>query len=129
MLPTLPKHENGTKKGPMWNASANEAFWKLKRAITDIVLLQLADCNKEFVLIPDASNWAVAGALQQEGPDGDLRPLAFFWRKLSGCQWNWSPREKECYATVAAFLKSMSITWVCGGYQVADVQGYGGDGD
>ena len=98
MLKDLPKHQNGKKIGPTWNTSANEAFLKLKRAITEIVPLQLANRDKEFVLTPDASNWAVGAALQQEGPDGALRPLAFFSRKLSGSQLNWSPREKECYA-------------------------------
>ena len=96
MLKNLPKHKNGKKIGLTWNASANTAFLKLKRAITDIVPLQLSDWDKDFVLTPDASNWAVGAALQQEGPDGALRPLAFFSRKLSGSQLNWSPREKEC---------------------------------
>ena len=84
MLKNLPKHKNGKKIGLTWNASANEAFLKLKRAITDIVPLQLADWDKDFVLTPDASNWAVGAALQQEGPDCALCPLAFFYRKLSG---------------------------------------------
>ena len=94
MLKNLPKHKNGKKMGLTWNASAKEAFLKLKRAITDIVCLQVADWDKDFVLSPDASNWAVGAALQQKGPDGALRPLAFFSRKLSGSQLNWSPREK-----------------------------------
>ena len=105
ILKNLPKHENWKKMGLTWNAKANEAFLKLKRAITDIVPLQLADWDKDFLLSPDASNWALGAALQQEGPDGALRPLVFFSRQLSGSQLNWSPREKECYAIVAVILK------------------------
>ena len=105
MLKNLPKHKNGKKIGLTWNASANEAFLKLKRAIRDIYPLQLADWDKDFVLTLDASNWAVGAVLQQEGPDGALRPLAFFSHKLSGSQLNWSPRETQCYAIVAALLK------------------------
>ena len=78
---------------------------KLKRAITDIVPLQLGDWDKDFVLTPDASNWAVGAALQHEGPDSALRPLAFFSHKLSGSQLNWSSQMKECYGIVAALLK------------------------
>ena len=43
MLKNLPEHKNGERIGLTWNASPNEAFLKLKRAITDIVTLQLAD--------------------------------------------------------------------------------------
>ena len=82
MLKNLPKHKNGNKIGLTWNASANEAFLKLNRAITGIVPLQLANWDKDFVPNPDASNWAVGATLQQEGPDGALRPLASFSRKL-----------------------------------------------
>ena len=81
---------------------------KLKRAITDIVPLQQADWDNNFVLIPDTSNWAVGAALQQERPNGALRPLAFFSSNLSGSKLNWSTREKECYAIVAALLQ-----WHC----------------
>ena len=61
MLKNLPKHKNGKKIRLTWNASANEAFLKLKRAVRDIVPLQLADWDKDFVLTPDASNWADGG--------------------------------------------------------------------
>ena len=74
MLRNLPKHKNGKKIGLTWNASANQ----LTRAITDSVPLQLAEWDKDFVLTPDASNWAVGAAVEQEGPDGAIRPLASF---------------------------------------------------
>ena len=105
MLKNLPKHKNGETIGLTWNGSANGASLKLNRAISDIVPLHLAEWDQDFVLTPDASDLAVGLALQQEGPDGALRPLAFFSRKLSGSQLSWSLREKECYAIVAALLK------------------------
>ena len=43
-------------------------------------------------------------ALQQEGSDGALCSLALFSRKLSGSKLNCSPRDKECYAIVAALV-------------------------
>ena len=87
MLKILPKHKNRKKIGLTWNTSANEAFLKLKRAITNVVPPQLADGDNDFILTPDASNWAVGAALQQEGP-GDALRLAFCSRKLSGSQLN-----------------------------------------
>ena len=56
MLKNLPKHKNGMKIALRWNASANEAFLKHKRAITGIFPLKLADWDKDFVLTLDASN-------------------------------------------------------------------------
>ena len=105
MLKNLREHKNGKKIGLTWNASANEAIVKLKRAITDCFPLLVADWDKDFVLTPDASNLWLWAALQQESPDSTLCSLAFFSRKLSCSQLNWSPREKECYATVAALLQ------------------------
>ena len=108
MLKNSPKHNNGKKIGLLWSASANEAFLKLKHAITDNVPLQLAYWDKDIVPTPDASNWVVGAPLQQKGPNGALRPLASFSGKLSGTGLNWSQREKKCYAIVAALLK-----WHC----------------
>ena len=105
MFKNFPKHNTGKKIGLMWDDSASEAFLKLKLAITDIVPLQVADGDKDFVLTPDASNLVVGAAVQQEGPDDAIGPLAFFSRKLSGSQLNWSPREKECFAIVAPLPK------------------------
>ena len=105
MLKDLPKHKNGKKIGLTWNALANAAFLTVKRAITHIVPLRLADLDKDFVLTRDARNCAVGAALQHGGPNGALRPLAIFSHNFSGSQMNCSPRKKECYIIVAALLK------------------------
>ena len=104
MLKSLSKHKNGKKIGLTWNASVNKAFLKLKCAITEIVHVALADWDKDSVLTCDTSNWVVGAVLKQECPDGALRPLAFFSRKLSGSQLNRSLRERECYALVAVLV-------------------------
>ena len=88
MLKNLPEHKIEKKIGLTWNASANEAFLKLKRAITDIAPLKIADRDKDFVLTPYASNLAVGAALQQERLNGALHLLAFFSRTLSDSQLN-----------------------------------------
>ena len=92
-------------EAPLHNRVHLPTYLKLKRAIRDIVPLQLANWDKDFLLDPDASNSAVGAALQQEGPDGALRPLAFFSGELSCSPLNWSPQVKKCSAIVAAHLK------------------------
>ena len=77
VLKNLPQHKIGKKIGLTWNASANEAFLKLKRAIRDIVPLQLADWDKDVVLIPDTSNWAVGGPYNRKVPMVLFAPLPF----------------------------------------------------
>ena len=53
MLKDLPKHKNGKKIGLTWNASANEAFLKLKRAITDTIQSTLSLCLRcQAMLLP-----------------------------------------------------------------------------
>ena len=105
MLKKLPKHKNAKKIGLTWNASANEAFLDLKRAIMDFVSSGLADWDKDFVHTLDASNSAVGAALQQQGPNVALRPLSPFSPTFSGSELNCSSREKDCYAIVSALLK------------------------
>ena len=62
------------------------------------------DLDKPFRLYTDASDTAIGAELQQE-IDGEWRPVALFSRKLTGSQNNWSTREKETYAIVAALRK------------------------
>ena len=76
-----------------------KAFEELKEALVKKVVLDIADPCKPFVLETDASDYAVGGVLSQKDAEGNLRPVAFFSRKLEGSpgkrQMGWSVREKE----------------------------------
>ena len=78
----------------------------------DNVVLDLPDPYKPYVLEVDSSDYAVGGVLNQHNPKGELRPVAFFSRKLQGDpgrgQVGWSIREKETYAIVLILLKFRS---------------------
>ena len=53
------------------------------------------------MLNTDASDLAVGAVLQQEH-DGDLKPVAFFSRKLNPAERKYSTYKKECLAFVCA---------------------------
>ena len=60
------------------------SFEELKKALLQNVVLDIADPSKPFVLETDASDYAVGGVLSQKDAEGNLRPVAFFSRKLEG---------------------------------------------
>ena len=73
-----------------------KAFNRIKRELIENVVLDVPDPSKQYVLETDACDYAVGGVLSQEDAKGDLRPVAFFTRKLQGepgkGQWAWSIR-------------------------------------
>ena len=77
-------------------------------------MLDIAYPYKPYVLEVDASDFAVGGVLSQEDSENNLRPVAFFSRKLEGStgkgQVGWSIREKESYAIVLMLKEFRS--WV-----------------
>jgi hypothetical protein len=90
------------------------AFEALKKAMADHVVLHLLQPDRPFVIHSDASKLAIGGVLEQHDEKGNLRPVAFFSRKLTGVgdgstsgtgQRKWSVREKETYALVACLRK------------------------
>ena len=70
-----------------------------------MVPLQIIDYSESFDMDTDASKYAVGAVLQQGGEEGKRRPVAFHSRKLTGCQFNCSTQEKECYAIISALEK------------------------
>ena len=113
-LMDLLKGKSMTDKKPhlvKWTPEALKAFIALKEAMLTWVPLKLIDFTKPFWIFTDASGYAVGACLGQLDSDtGIIRPVAFFSRKLTSSQLNWTPREKECYAIVMALHKWQS--WI-----------------
>jgi len=53
--------------------------------------------GKPFCLCPDASDYAVGAALEQEGKDGQWHVVAYGSCSLTDTERKWSSTEKECF--------------------------------
>ena len=100
----------GSKKRLTWKQEEIQACESIKKILVSNLELFRVEPDKPFVLRADASDRAIGAVLEQtrEGtlnPHGRV-PVAFFSRKLSKHQLNWSPREKEIYAVVEALVVS-----------------------
>jgi len=77
------------------------AFQKLKNEILNAQTLYVPDYNKEFYLVCDSSEFALAGSINQRDAAGIMRPIEFVSKKkLSKSQLSWSVIEKELYAII-----------------------------
>jgi RNase H-like domain found in reverse transcriptase len=69
----------GKKRGPIkWEKFHQEAFNKIKQAITDDVMLSFLDFNKPFEIHTDANDFHLGSVIMQ-----DCKPVAFYSRKLN----------------------------------------------
>ena len=91
-----------------------QAFCDLKMALKHAATtpLHIMDLCKDFDLLVDASNYAVAGVLTQPGESGANHPVAFFSWKLDKTQQGWSTVEKEAYAALKSLQRVKQ--WVFG---------------
>jgi hypothetical protein len=98
----------------VWDEDMRVSLENIKTLLLENVVLDIADPYKPYVLEVDSSDYAVGGVLSQHNAAGELRPVAFFSRKLQGeagkGQVKWSIREKETYAIVLVLQKFRS--WV-----------------
>jgi len=98
----------------VWDDEMRSALEQIKKLLLENVVLDIPDPYKPYVLEVDSSDYAVGGVLSQHNSVGELRPVAFFSRKLQGengkGQTRWSIREKETYAIVLILQKFRS--WV-----------------
>ena len=88
------------KDGFLWNAEADEAFQRLKLAMSNTPVLALPDFTKPFVIETDACYGGVGAVLIQ-----DKRPLAYLSQSLGPENLGLSIYEKELLALVMAVVK------------------------
>jgi len=88
------------KEAFRWTEAAEEAFSRLKHAMTTTPVLALPDFTKLFVIESDASGVGIGAVLMQEG-----QPLAFTSKALSPLHLSMSVYDKEMLAIVHAVTK------------------------
>ncbi|KAL4562417.1 hypothetical protein LXL04_034620 [Taraxacum kok-saghyz] len=88
-----PLTELTKKDGFSWGPSAQEAFDKLKHAMTSASFLSLPDFSAPFLIECDASGRGLGAVLMQAG-----RPVTYFSKALSDRNLNKSAYEKELMA-------------------------------
>ena len=80
-----------------WNEEAEEAFNKLKQAMTSTPTLAMPDFSDTFIIETDASGELIGAVLQQKG-----KPIAFMSRALEVTKKSWSTYAKEMLAIIEA---------------------------
>lgn len=81
----------------VWTPEAEFAFEQCKKELCNTVVLAFPDKNAELQLDVDASNTAIGAVLNQIVGD-DVQPLAFYSKKLSNAQQNFSTYDSELIA-------------------------------
>ena len=87
----------------LWTEKQEQAFQKVKNAITSEPVLKIFDPELPVELETDASNFALGAQIGQRGEDGKLRPVAFYSKKLHGAELNYPIYDKEFLAIINAF--------------------------
>ena len=98
--------KKGSQVKLKWTPECEKAFSGLKEALANVVTLKtpLFD-GRPFYIRTDASRYAIGATIKQVDDKGHHHLLAFWSRKLSTRQRNWSPREQEAYAILCALRR------------------------
>ena len=92
-----------------WTPEMEFAFVQLKEALSAECELYMPSPDGEYRIHVDACDHGVGSVLEQQNPEGEWKPCAFFSRKLEGKdlkgQRAWSTHEQETYALVSCLPK------------------------
>lgn len=84
----------------VFDSKCLEAFEQLKELFIKDPILVSFDPDRQTVVEPDASNWAVGGVLSQYDDAGALRPVAYFSKKNLPAECNYPIHDKELLAVI-----------------------------
>lgn len=88
-----------------WSNEQQSAFEELKTALVNRPVIALYDPSAETQLHTDASKLGIAGVLLQKGPEGLLRPVAFYSRKTTIDEQKLHSFELETLAVIASLSR------------------------
>ena len=88
---------------PLTWLTCKDAFQLLKTAFTSVPTLHHFDPSLPPVVGTYAFDYAIAGTLSVHTEDGQVHPVAFFSRTLSGAELNYDTHDKELLAIFEAF--------------------------
>ena len=101
---TKPMRDLLSKKNDWtWGHAEQMCFAQLKESLTSAPVLALYNANRETTLSANASSYGLGAVLLQKQPDGELQPVAYASRAMSGVEQRYAQIEKEALAT----------TWAC----------------
>ena len=87
-----------------WKEEQQKAFDEIKRVISKEVMLSFPDFSKEFHVYTDASDYQLGGVIMQSN-----KPLAFYSRKLTSAQKNYTTGEKELLSVIEVLREFRNI--------------------
>ena len=87
-----------------WTNDLEQAFCNLKKMISEETLLNYPNWTKPFTIHTDASDYQLGAVISQ-----DNKPIAFFSRRLSKAQKNYTTTEKELLSIVECLKQSRGI--------------------
>ena len=86
----------------IWDQSCQQALDQIKTILMVSPVLSSPNFDKEFSLQIDASDVGCGAVLLQEDENFVCHPVAYFSKKFSKCQKNYSTVEKECLSMLLA---------------------------
>jgi hypothetical protein len=86
-----------------WGKAETTAWQLLKTAILAAPVLMAYDEDLPVICHTDACDEALAGAVEHELPNGEIRPIGFYSKKLNPAERNYSVHDKELLAIVKTF--------------------------